>query len=352
MQSYYDLLGVQTNATKEEIKSAYRNLALKYHPDRNPGDLHYEEKFKRITAAYNVLSDPQKKQQYDLKIFYSNNATNSTSYSSATRTYTRPKRKATGQKINKQAEAKAKKVVFFFVTGILAFAISIYFVMNHFAAEQYYEEGMYFQNKKAYEKAMEKYLLVLQVNPTHPKALEKLGDIKQEMIGDVKGAIEMYNQALHHSENPDPDLLKKKGKAHFSVYQYSEAEASFKSAIILNGIDDTAWYYLGEIYSIKGEYRLALDAYRQGKRQGELFPEVMYGESMALYHLAEYKESIKILDTLISKVPQNPYYLLLRGRAKGLCGDSSEACTDFLRADLLGVSRGSILAEYYCPKGR
>lgn len=64
-RDYYELLGVERNASSEEIKKAYRKLALKYHPDRNPGDKSSEEKFKEIAEAYEVLSDPQKKTTYD-----------------------------------------------------------------------------------------------------------------------------------------------------------------------------------------------------------------------------------------------------------------------------------------------
>ncbi len=64
-RDYYEVLGVQKNATDDELKKAFRGLAKKYHPDINPGDKEAEEKFKEIQEAYAVLSDPQKRSQYD-----------------------------------------------------------------------------------------------------------------------------------------------------------------------------------------------------------------------------------------------------------------------------------------------
>ena len=62
---YYELLGITKSAAADEIKKAYRKLALKYHPDRNQGNKEAEEKFKKISEAYAVLSDPEKRKQYD-----------------------------------------------------------------------------------------------------------------------------------------------------------------------------------------------------------------------------------------------------------------------------------------------
>jgi molecular chaperone DnaJ len=64
-QDYYDLLGVANTATQEELKKAYRKMAVKYHPDKNPGDKAAEEKFKQISEAYEILGDEQKRAAYD-----------------------------------------------------------------------------------------------------------------------------------------------------------------------------------------------------------------------------------------------------------------------------------------------
>ncbi|HDJ34042.1 MAG TPA: molecular chaperone DnaJ, partial [Bacteroidetes bacterium] len=64
-RDYYEVLEVSKNASKEEIKKAYRKQALKYHPDKNPGDARAEEKFKEAAEAYEVLSNDEKRARYD-----------------------------------------------------------------------------------------------------------------------------------------------------------------------------------------------------------------------------------------------------------------------------------------------
>lgn len=64
-RDYYEVLGIPKNASEQEIKKAYRQMALKYHPDKNPGDKQAEDKFKEAASAYEILSNPEKKQRYD-----------------------------------------------------------------------------------------------------------------------------------------------------------------------------------------------------------------------------------------------------------------------------------------------
>ena len=64
-RDYYEVLGVSKSADATEIKKAYRKLALKYHPDKNPGDKEAEEKFKEAAEAYDVLSNEEKRRRYD-----------------------------------------------------------------------------------------------------------------------------------------------------------------------------------------------------------------------------------------------------------------------------------------------
>ena len=64
-RDYYEVLGVSRQASAQDLKSAYRKLAMQYHPDRNPGDKAAEDRFKEASEAYEVLSDPEKRGHYD-----------------------------------------------------------------------------------------------------------------------------------------------------------------------------------------------------------------------------------------------------------------------------------------------
>lgn len=74
MEDLYKVLGVEKSATQDEIKKAYRNLAFKYHPDRNEGSKEAEEKLKEINAAYSVLGDPVQRRQYDSSSYTANSS--------------------------------------------------------------------------------------------------------------------------------------------------------------------------------------------------------------------------------------------------------------------------------------
>ena len=65
-RDYYEVLGVEKGVSEEDLKKAYRKLAMKYHPDRNPGDKDAEAAFKEINEAYSVLSDADKRKKYDM----------------------------------------------------------------------------------------------------------------------------------------------------------------------------------------------------------------------------------------------------------------------------------------------
>ncbi|MDN4165191.1 DnaJ domain-containing protein [Cytophagales bacterium LB-30] len=92
MQTHYQILGIPESATPEQIRQAFKRLAVQYHPDKNPNNPQAEEVFKQVNAAYQVLSDPEQKSRYDLQLLYRRTATRPPRPAQAPSTSPKPKR--------------------------------------------------------------------------------------------------------------------------------------------------------------------------------------------------------------------------------------------------------------------
>jgi curved DNA-binding protein CbpA len=122
MKNYYKLLGVHKNASTEQINSAFKKLSLKYHPDRNGGNLHYSELFKEINEAKQVLSDHEKRGDYDIAL--KNRSGLSLLFSNRRR-----RRQARIQRRRKETPGDSKLASLKWLATILGLAILIMFIL-------------------------------------------------------------------------------------------------------------------------------------------------------------------------------------------------------------------------------
>jgi curved DNA-binding protein CbpA len=142
-KNYYILLGVSTTATLDELKIAYRSLAKKYHPDKNPNNKTAEDFFKEIQQAYTILSNPEKRRKYDLKIWYDGSqtkpkqSTQYTTYSGNAYQYAQKQaqqRKQYSSSANKSTKLKSEKTEKYQI--LLSFGIAfllLYFIISYSA---------------------------------------------------------------------------------------------------------------------------------------------------------------------------------------------------------------------------
>ncbi|HEY6161583.1 MAG TPA: DnaJ domain-containing protein [Bacteroidia bacterium] len=130
LRNFYQVLGVSTTASLEEINTAYRKLAKRFHPDRNPGNKHIEERFKEITEAYNTLSDEEKRSKYDLKFLYTSNARSErTTYSAATKTTAQPRYKVKKERPPTKSEKRSVRIIFASVVGFIIL-VTVMIILN------------------------------------------------------------------------------------------------------------------------------------------------------------------------------------------------------------------------------
>lgn len=134
---YYKILGVDKNASKNEIKKAYKKLAVKYHPDKNGGELLSEEIFKSVKKAYDTLSDSQKKNRYDsLQEYYNQKHTQPNYRKKATNNNTKKVVRPVGI-----SNKKASLIAFCFVLAITLIVITIYPFLNKWASNDKLKEA-------------------------------------------------------------------------------------------------------------------------------------------------------------------------------------------------------------------
>lgn len=127
MKNYYEILQIKNFATDREIKKAFRQLAIKYHPDKNKGRKDCEERFKEIASAYEILSDPIKKRDFDFR-FSQENLNNVKQETYRPTAKTESKRPTEPKNNYKEKEEKSFKVPLFWIVAIIIFMI--YFISN------------------------------------------------------------------------------------------------------------------------------------------------------------------------------------------------------------------------------
>ncbi|TNE81818.1 MAG: hypothetical protein EP332_02400 [Bacteroidetes bacterium] len=108
-ETLYDILGIEKYASLEEVKKAFKQLAVRYHPDKNPGDKHAEERFKQISNAYTVLSDAESKEKYDIRLSGLFSYLKQAPKSEQEKREERRKKSAEAQKIKREREERKIK---------------------------------------------------------------------------------------------------------------------------------------------------------------------------------------------------------------------------------------------------
>ena len=278
MANYYETLGLKPTASNGEIREAYRAMAKKYHPDKNLDNPHSEEVFKRINLAYQVLSDQQKRYQYDQsQIYQTVFTTHTTTASSPSPTYAQgtpysgastsqgPYRNTTHQSyrtrrvyrtksryryahISKRTRRLLHTAAVFVGLGVLALGAYIYDVAPYIAARHYYQEALEFVQEKQYDRALSKLNEAVAFNPALVKAHMLLGKINDSVYSQPSIAYINYNRAIFYSEHPTADMYYQRGLTAFKSKKTQAAAEDFGQVEILEPERAETYFYRGLAY--------------------------------------------------------------------------------------------------------
>ncbi len=404
MQDYYDILGVPSTASGDDIRKAYKKLALIYHPDRNPGDIVAEEKFKLINEAYQTLSDPIKKNRYDFLREYGTGASALFDTVEHQRRYERPRtyppyaRYYSPDQGGQFTQYKVDKKYFrdLFVTLGLFFLISTLIV-------GFYEFQEYMADRQILEIRQQNHIVLQEaranfVNGAYREALDKvstlsirypyqstyrkelkgmmtqLADLAQTQFdaGQYVRAAQHYEILKDFEEPMNLNTWYRIAMCHYKAKDFRKAIHSMDYILMRDRQNIPLLLQIASIYDNDlNQPEQALGYYDEAKLLFKKFQSTSYGEAFELImpasetpdiyfelfvkradlhmRLDNYEEAIKDCNWAILLRPERVAPYLMRARAFSWENVAYRACQDWESAAALGSHEAERLLGQHCP---
>lgn len=341
--NYYHILEIENFATQEEIKSAWRHLAKKYHPDKNPGNPELEDKFKQINKAYQVLIDPVKKKQFDYQLLYPHMTavraqSRRTYYSTEKRRYT-PKAWMYGKIF----------IILFIMTVVLIPAALLYksSITSYKKGVEAYEKSNYYEALAHFNRAIKLF------GGKSPEAAIKGAEISIYAQENYKQGLYFANKGLEYAEEVQhmARLYYLQGIAYKYQHNYDKSMESLLKADSLYFRKDSIQLQVGLLNAF------SLYNFKQGEENFEYLireqihlETAWFGKGWCEQNLGKNESAIESYSELIKIDENNPMGWFYRGMNYITLSDSTEACSDFKRAAMLGYSKAKERFEYHCKE--
>lgn len=350
-KNYYEILGVPTYASAEEIKAAYKKLAMKYHPDRNQGSKFHEEHFKLILEAYQTLSDKYNRDIYDLRRTYKYQpSASSTSSNPNVRRPSGYRPPTANRKSYKPPPTPPESsfstffghykkylsphLIAAYLTVVALIVTSIFWIVGVVARDN---------AEKAFRKG--DFMAALQHDPTYYPALVKRAEVLRTVWKNPIGAIEDYDLAIKYAKTPQAEMFRYRGECYLMLNNYKEAIKDFKVVAEMQPNSDSAHYWVGEIQLFKlNDTQSAKIYFRKCLELSPNFNKASFGIGYAFLLEGNYKSGLAQLNALIDKGYDTGEVRYYTGVAYYKLGEKSAAEKEWLIAKEKGfVSNKAIL---------
>jgi curved DNA-binding protein CbpA len=362
-QTFYQVLGVPPTATLADIKQAYKQLALRYHPDRHGGSKLYEEQFKAAVAAYKVLADPERRASYDHQLHLARLRAEEARRAQAFRPQAqhvygvpmpppeplrtrRPASSAERHYVRRQKVRFTRKDYLLMIglfVGIVAFALVVKLVMDRVAASSNYQNGLKAYVNQQWRPAHQYLSETLHFKPDHVGARRRRAEIEQLVYRNYGGAANDYAAALRatDSRREAAELLYRIGQCQAGGGRHQEAMRSFSRALTLDSALTGAWLARGELALFEQrEFRAAVHDLSIGLRQrtSQHSPSVKWltYRGLAYFKQGNYPAAVADYQQVLLLRPQSGQIHFLLGRVAQKQGRRGAACEFFRRGSRLG----------------
>lgn len=312
VKNYYHLLGVDYDVTSADLKVAYRNLAKQYHPDVNSDDSEKEEMFKRVSEAYQVLSDGNRKAAYDLSLLLGLNDIYTESVEEEERRYRYERRRAhysSNYSPPKREPVTYSRQVYISVTAlVVAVALSVLiipFALSHYSSAYHYDKGLEYYNNGQYFSALNSlHRAIIDFGSKDIEACLLSGNILMNKYGQYSAAMEYADIGLKRASTPleKVQLLYLKGMCLKGNADYHNALHQFETAATIWPNYDSLYFAMSTINAYHlGEYEEAKVLLDKLLTQNQAFSEAYYTRAYCNYHLGAYPEASSDIASYLTK---------------------------------------------------
>ncbi len=348
-----------SNASAAEIKAAYKRLALRYHPDKNPGNGQAEERFKQVNEAYQVLSNPRRKAAFDLQRQYEQQQRQAQAYSVPRYHHTRPpagfRERSYHQRPQRRSRFSRRDVQI--VAGVVLLVILLVWGLKlgweSVAARRAKEDAALAVQQQRWQAAEAAYSAVLEYRQEEPEARLRRAEIRHGHLHDAEGAALDYSVLVQQAEVPKPAWHAARGKCYLQLKQYQEALRDFNRALQLDPTL-TAVYHDRAITHLQLEdnWQAAVNdltrflTHPPGRQT--LQAEALLHRAYAFYRLEQWGQALQDTRQALAQDPGNArgYYLqALIARAQH---DGPRSCALLAKAAQLGFTMAAEEKARYC----
>ncbi len=350
-ENYYHILGLDSSTSQAGIKAAFRKLAKKYHPDKNPNDPSLEIKFKRINEAYETLSNPDKKWIYDQKLAGKSQKTY-TSPPSDFATSTPPEysdRKSTYKK--RKAKYKANKITYtqgtlmfgkIFVLVLIMFVILFQVFLRYYTSLYNYNKGIEYIGIKDYSEALVSLnRAIVNFGAKSAEAAILAARIEIERKRNYKSAVEFCNQAFKHVEKKS-DIAKiyyLRGLSLRKLGSYNNARNDLEKSISFNSQFDSAYYHLGELNSLVfRDYHTGIKNFGELLAVNDQFSQAYFARGYCYQKVGKHQNAIDDLSAFLGLEANSAQAYYMKGLSELELDYKVMACIDFTIALEMGMT--------------
>ncbi|OUJ70249.1 hypothetical protein BXP70_24970 [Hymenobacter crusticola] len=369
-------MGVAVTATPREIKLAYKRLAVRYHPDKHGGSTQFEEDFKRVSVAYQVLGDPARRAVYDYQLQVvarrAEEARRQQQFrSQGQHVYGVPMPPPTPLRTRRPAGAAERHyrtisrekpkftrrdyLVTLGIFGLLIlFMLSVKVTMDHVTAVSNYEDGLAAYVNRSWGTAHGFFTEALHFKPTYAEALQRRGEIEQLAYQNYRAARTDYRAALANATGRTAaQLWYRLGQCHNNLNQPDSAEWCLGHALALDSLLSGARLARGEtrLFGLN-DFHAAIQDFSAGlrlrKQQDRTLKYLTY-RGLAYYKLGDYAAARNDYQQVLLRNPRSGQVYFLLGRLAQQQESAADACAFFRQAVKLGYSYAAAAQQQTCP---